>query len=147
MLSMSRQSKFLIQLVALLLNSNSAIADWSQISSDQATSVYIDPASIIRDGRLSKMWSLTDHKESALSNDGYRFQSSKELYEFDCREHEARILTYILHPDPMGKGKPLYASEIASKWSTIAPDTIADRAFQWACWGKPLNKSAGKVNT
>ncbi|MGQ0666062.1 MAG: surface-adhesin E family protein, partial [Nitrospiraceae bacterium] len=105
---------FLITLLAL---TNGAVsAEWVAIDeryqSPGLQTVYIDPATIHREGNLVTVWHLTDYKWAQgnvglgrFGLDPSRFLSTTTHKEFDCAQKRLRLLAHSSFLKHMGTGR------------------------------------------
>jgi hypothetical protein len=117
---------------ALLLICGAAWAEWKSVAEDNAATVYADPATVVRDGRTAKLWSLLDYKDfQRMVEVGYF--SQKSLVEYDCAGRQARGLTLSLHAEHMGEGKVIYEDTSPHEWSPVPAQSITESLWAIAC--------------
>lgn len=119
-----------------LIASGNAMADWEALgSSDKgATTVYVDPSTIARDGGVVRIWSMIDFRKAAMLSDGVKFLSWKTQYEFDCKAEQSRMLAASMHSGNMGKGELTHSLEFESpKWDAVPPDSNGEVLWGYAC--------------
>lgn len=105
-----------ITLALMTLAALPAQADWLRLRDTDQSVVYIDPATIERDGRTLKLWELEDLKASAA--DGAR--SRRTLREYDCQGERLRSISEERHSGQMASGKILSTSNQPEEWETPA---------------------------
>jgi hypothetical protein len=107
-------------LIALVLASGPAAADWVQYAAgDNHTWFYEEPF-LRREGGLRTFWivknlSAADEKEAR----SYRF-----LVQFDCNKGHYRYLSERAFKEPMGEGKILFFDDTFTKWLAAAPNGL-----------------------
>ena len=81
----------------LLLTAGAAHAEWTQIGvsrkAGDAFTLYVDPATIQRNGNLVRIWDLQDFREPQ-NVDGEIYLAEKTQVEFDCEAKKARSPTF-----------------------------------------------------
>ena len=121
--------KLLITLLASLLVTGSAWAEWVLISGDDTVDHYIDPATIRKDGNLVRVWEINDlkqrHKDGELSR---RFRS-----EYDCKQERSKTLSISEHSGPMASGTTLISGIPNSSWRDIPPGSIGEAVLKIVC--------------
>ena len=78
---------FWLLVMFLVLSSGHVYAEWVLVSGDDAAglAVYVDPATIRRNGNLAKMWQLYDYK-TVQTVAGDSLLSMKRFNEYDCKK-------------------------------------------------------------
>ena len=80
-------------LLAVLLATSSAWAEWVQASEDSSAKTYIETETIRKDGNLVKVWQMTNlkqrHKDGELSR--------RRRVEYDCKQELFRSLSFSEH--------------------------------------------------
>jgi hypothetical protein len=96
-----------ILFLALLVLSGSAMAEWVRVAkSTVGDTYYADPASILKNGNMSKMMVLDDLKTVWIYS-GDKYLSAKSHREYDCKGEQERILSLSLHSLNMGNGRAI----------------------------------------
>ena len=123
------RSGILCLLLALL--TTPVMAEWVSMgmTEDGEGEVYLDPATIRKDGKLRKVWELVDNKQSKLSGE----MSSRTHVEYDCGESRYRNLTRTTHSAPMAAGRILMMGLEAGEWSPISPRSASESALKLVC--------------
>ncbi|MDO8263886.1 MAG: hypothetical protein Q7T21_11775 [Gallionella sp.] len=121
-----------ILMMLLTAVSNSAMAEWVDIASNENTTIYIDPATIQRAGNRAKMWQLTDFK-TANKDMGEAYLSAKDQHEYDCKEVKSRRRASSQHSKNMGSGKVVYSDTYTTKWKPVPPDSGIEIMWKFAC--------------
>ena len=116
-------------LLALLVVTGSAWAEWVKIDWSDSTDFYIDPATIRKDGNLVRVWEIQNlkqrHKDGELSR---RFRN-----EYDCKQERYLLLSISEHSGPMASGTTLRSDIGSGKWYDIPPNSIAETVLQTVC--------------
>ena len=95
--------------------------------------IYIDPASVRRQGSLADMWVLIDYKVAQPDKVGKTVKSDKLHYRYDCKGKQFTLLATAAHAGAMGTGEIVDANPDLPPMSPVPPDTTADRMWQRAC--------------
>jgi hypothetical protein len=123
-------------LVFTFLSSVPAHAEWRPISHAQGSGgfiIYVDPATVLRQGDLVKMLVLYDFR-FVQAIKGKSYLSATWQQEFDCVEHRSRHLAYTYHSDNMGNGKVMFGGDDEDKkWSSVAPKSAAAILWDIVC--------------
>jgi hypothetical protein len=130
---------YITAVLALLLGAAGAHAEWLKAgvskNTGDAFTLYLDPATLQRSGKLAKMWSLHDFKE-LQSIDGQLYLAEKTHLEFDCEAKKVRILATIDCALKMCAGEIVYSDADVTEWSAVATNTLGETAWKLACTGK-----------
>ena len=124
----------------LLVTAGAASAEWTFVgdTGDGGDDFihYVDRATIRRNGNLVKMWDLKNYKTVQKSADD-SYLSTKEQWEYDCKEEKKRLLAFTWFDGQMGSGKVVYSdSETSMKWSPIQPESSGEALWKIACGKK-----------
>ncbi len=91
------------RLLALLLVTGSAWAEWLKVGSSTEDTFYFDSSTIRVEGDKRKVWELVDYKQ----RDKYGAFSARMRNEYDCKLEKDQILSATLHSESMAAGKTL----------------------------------------
>ena len=121
----------------LLVVSGKAIAgEWVAVNHNKYATGYANPATIVKDGNIAKMWTLVDCKTMTFFSGGSPFMSIKSQEEFDCKEKKLRTLVYTLHAVKMGEGEVIFRDSNPRKWEPVLPDSAMEDFLKIACGKK-----------
>ena len=125
---------FWLLLMLLILSSQPVYAEWVLVSGDDEAGlkVYVDPATLRRNGRLAKMWKLHDYK-TVQTVAGDSLLSMKQFNEYDCTEERTRMLGYTWFSGNMGNGNVVYSTMEQLPWEPVVPRTINRTLWKVAC--------------
>ena len=126
MIAMSKPIKTL--LLALLLATGSAWAEWVKVGGNDGINIYIDPASIRKDGNLRRVWMIQDSKQ----RDKEGLMSMRMRREYDCKQERARFLFLSSHSEPMAGGTSNQEG-VETRWNEIPPDTLEEDILKLVC--------------
>jgi len=116
----------------LILLCASASAAWKSVAEDNDGVTYVDPAAVVKNGTVARMWSVLDYKNfQRMVEVGY-FSQKAEL-EFDCAKRQFRGLRVALHAEHMGEGKAIYTDESPHEWEEISPGGLSETLWKIAC--------------
>lgn len=115
--------KRLMLLFAALACGTPAAAAWVPFMRSDSSVVYVDAASLRKEGHLRRAWVLVDlHRKDANGVLSTRGQS-----EIDCRENKMRVHDLKGFSGRMASGETLYAFTGSSEWMPIPARTpLAD---------------------
>jgi len=120
----------------LLATAGAASAEWTIAGGNDNYIIYVDRATIRRNGNLVKMWSLKDLKTLRKIGDGESYLSDKGQHEYDCKEEKMRLLAFTYFSGQMGSGKVVLSDSDPGKWSPIEPGSVAEALWKIACGKK-----------
>lgn len=124
---------FLMMLLAVA--SNSAMAEWVSVGSNELTAIYVDQSTVKRAGNMATMWHMTDFK-TPQQDMGEKYLSAKDQNEYDCKEMKSRRRASSQHSKNMGGGKVVYSDTYTSKWKPVPPDSGLEILWKFACLKK-----------
>jgi hypothetical protein len=123
--------KFRIFIFALLFVSGSAFAEWRLIAeSAKGDMVYIDPATVRKDGNMRTYWRKIEYKIRGKYGD----ISSRAKFEIDCKKEAIRMMSLASFSDPNLSGEVISKQDFPNDgFSAIAPETINNVFMQLVC--------------
>lgn len=129
--------RFWLLIMFLVLDSGHVYAEWVLVSGDDAAglAVYVDPATIRRNGNLAKMWQLYDYK-TVQTVAGDSLLSMKRFNEYDCMKERTRMLGYTWFSGNMGNGTVVYSTTEQQPWEPVVPRSINRSLWKAACGKK-----------
>ena len=120
-------------LLAVMM-SGSAAAEWVSLgTTDNGTTVYVDPATIRRSGDVVKISSLFDLKTASVNPRGWNYTSQKSQQEYDCKQIRGRMLYYSQHAGNMGGGISVYVSANPDNWMPVVPGSEDRLLWERVC--------------
>lgn len=121
-------------LMVLILSSQPVYAEWVLASGDDEAGlkVYVDPATLRRNGSLVKRWQLYDYN-TVQTVAGDSLLSMKQFNEYDCAEERTRMLGYTWFSGNMGNGNVVYSTMEQLPWEPVVPGTINRTLWKVAC--------------
>jgi hypothetical protein len=131
--------KSFLFLVALLA-STLAQAEWVKLASagEGEVTVYVDPASIKREGNVVEFSALFDYA-TVRTLSGAPFQSATMQEEIDCAGKFSRTLAVSSHSEPMAGGHIVSTATGGHvPWTPIAAEGIVSAIFKFVCKEKEL---------
>lgn len=118
-------------LCLLMLMVDPAFAAWVKFGANDDSSIvmYIDPATIRKEGNLRRIWELQDLKNGD-GNGGYSYRM---LSEYDCKGGRVRFLSFTVFPERMAAGRSLARGDEPMEWRHIAPGEITGDVLERVC--------------
>ncbi len=116
----------------LTMASNSVLAEWKQVGSNENTTLYIDPVTIQREGNLAKMWHLTDYRKPTRDI-SEPYLSAKDQHEYDCKQAKSRRRAASQHSENMGGGKVVYSDSYVTRWKPVPSGSGVEILWKLAC--------------
>jgi hypothetical protein len=112
-----------------------ANAEWYVMSnvSDDGYTYYLDPATIEKNGNISRVWELVDYFE-IQSQDNDRFVSEKILRVYDCDADKSSIESITQYTGRMAGGKTVWSNTYKDPiWRTVVKDSLGESLLRIAC--------------
>lgn len=133
-----KKISLLIALSATLLCSGNALAEWLEVGKTDLFTLYVDPATIQKQGDKSQVFSMLDFKKPGQN------QKTKEnansiigLNEFDCSSVKYRPIEFKVFAENMGNGKVVEEQSTPnSTFEAIENGTWPAGVFNVACRSK-----------
>lgn len=116
-------------LLALLLVTGSAWAEWVRVGESDAIEQYIDPATIRKDGNLVRVWTIQNLKQRHKNGE----LSLRVRYEYDCKQERLKFLSGTEHSGPMASGTELRSDIGSGQWNDIPPGTVGESVLKIVC--------------
>jgi hypothetical protein len=120
-------------ILGLLLAAASPATKWVTFETLPDGVIYINPASVKRQGTQADMWVLIDYKVAQPDKAGKSVKSDTLHYRYDCKGKQFTLLATTAHAGPMGTGEIVDANPELPPKSPVPPNTTADRMWQRAC--------------
>jgi len=121
----------------LVLGRGPVYAEWVAVEKNYQVpglqTVYVDPATIRREGNLVMLWQLTDFKTVQGGMGPDRFLSMKIQQQFDCAEKRLRLLAFTEFSRRMGTGIPANGYVDKDTWLPVKPDSMDQALWELAC--------------
>ncbi|NWF74852.1 MAG: hypothetical protein HXY51_17700 [Nitrospirae bacterium] len=134
-----------MSLITLLaLSCGTAYAEWvaleKQYQSPGLRTVYIDSATIRREGNQVTLWQLIDYK-SMQGNVGmgpagfgpHRFFSTMTQKQLDCANKRLRLLAFTEFSSHMGTGEPNDGYVDQDNWLPVEPESLNQGLWELVC--------------
>jgi hypothetical protein len=115
--------------LAALCCATPALAEWLTFMKSDTGVIYIDPASVRREGHLRKASVLVDMARKDA--DGVR--SKRGQSEIDCQKDRLRIHDLSGFTGAMASGVAVYAFEGSSEWIPIPPQSALWNTVKLLC--------------
>jgi hypothetical protein len=119
----------------LIFISYSVYAEWVLVveSNDGEAKIYVDPATIRREGTLLKYWTLTDLKVRNKFGD----MSRRTREEIDCKKERYKRTSLTAFRDSMLGGVITgNHTNPDAEWIDIAPGTLDEAIMKYVCTKK-----------
>jgi hypothetical protein len=131
-------SGFWSLITLLFLSSIPANAEWTAVEKDYLMqglqTVYVDPDSIRREGRLVTMRQLINFKWMQGSARGpARFLSTETHKQFDCAEKRLRLLAFTEFSGRMATGILAHGYVDKGNWLPVEPESINQALWEVGC--------------
>ncbi|MFM7226158.1 MAG: surface-adhesin E family protein [Betaproteobacteria bacterium] len=124
--------KKIITLVLLLTTLPAWSQAWIRYAQTESATLYFDSLRTRKMGDTAFVWDLHDLNTPAVDATGRTYRSIMHATEYQCRIRQRRVLSILLHNEPMAKGASV---EIVSSadWTATPPDTLAGELFNHIC--------------
>ncbi|MGC2048062.1 MAG: surface-adhesin E family protein [Gallionella sp.] len=130
----------LILVMLLAAVSNSAMAEWEQISAtdDGPQDNYVDRNSIQKNKHIVKMWSLVDFRKLQKldeSSSPMFYQSIAKRFDYDCKKNQYRMTAYNYYSDKSGEGNTVIGDSNLDNpdWQKVEPGSFQVVLWKIAC--------------
>jgi hypothetical protein len=132
-------SRFLLSvsaIVGVLGNAETVFAQaWLKVASGQNTTLYVDPASVIRTNSIVKVTELADFKTDRSDRSGFSYRSQITQYEINCDKHVRRMLSQTTYLGAFGMGKEMSSLKYVGAWTAATPSSIGEVLDREVCAG------------
>lgn len=122
-----------IAALALLLTTLPAWSQaWIRYAQTDSATLYFDSLRTRKMGDTAFVWDLHDLNTPATDAEGRVYRSVMHATEYQCRVRQRRVLSTLLHAEPMARGS---AVEVASAgdWISTPPGSLAGDLFDHIC--------------
>ena len=127
----------LLLILLVMFSSTPAMGEWVALDSPYQShglrTVYIDPATIHRNGQLVTVSELWDFRWQQGGITGRRFQSATNHKQINCPVRQYRILTYTNFVGTMGTGDPRNGIVEPDAWHKIEPESMNHTLWEMVC--------------
>lgn len=106
-----------------------AQAQWVPVSFDARGVVYINQASIEREGTLRRFWAIEDFKSPDKDGD----RSYRILWECDCKERRLRPLQTEFYNGPRATGERTGSRTVEYEWMHASPSSTGEGVLHHVC--------------
>jgi hypothetical protein len=111
-------------LLALALLAGQAHAEWIQYEYSDSTTAYYDPATVVKNGSTSMVWTIDALKPNAKARIQWQWISIRSLMEIQCSTGKARMLQGTAHDGEMASGSIVFTRSGPGEWEYTAPGSI-----------------------
>jgi hypothetical protein len=116
----------------LILGSNSAWAEWSELWRDNEYTILADLDNLVKTETTVKMLVLRDFN-TVRTIAGDKNLSSTTQIEYDCAREKYRTLASNFYEGSNAKGKLNYSDNEIEEWNTVAPYSNDQTLMNIAC--------------
>ena len=121
--------------ITLCCPSLSIAQAWLKVASGQSTTLYIDPASIVRTNSTVKVSELADFKTDLSDRSGFSYRSQVTQYEINCDKHVRRMLSQTTYLGAFSMGKEMSSLKYVGAWTSPTPSSIGEVLVREVCAG------------
>jgi hypothetical protein len=107
----------------LLLAAAPACAEWMKVGESDDAFIYIDPATIEKNGPIRRLWAMQEIRQ--IGPDGVG--SIRSFEEYDCADRKFRYLSISAYAAPRAEGQVLFAHKIEDAWTYLPPDATSSK--------------------
>jgi len=119
----------ILSLVVLALLASSAWAEWVKVGETDEGSLFIDAASVLRDGQTRQLAELMDLKQRDEGGE----LSRRIRVQYDCAVGRTQVLSISTHEEAMATGKVLLSVVREGLWKEVPPGTAYETSFKMLC--------------
>jgi len=128
--------RFLL-IILLALASSNAMANWTKVDENSEFAAYGDRATIRTKGHIASMLSMYDFQTvQTLLADSAKYDSTKQMSAYDCRDEKTKMLTSTLYSNRMGKGRVVRRYKLQVEWQGLKARTASEALWRLACGKK-----------
>jgi len=124
--------KKVITFVLLLITPPAWSQAWIRYAQTDAATLYFDSLRTRKMGDTAFVWDLHDLKSPAKDATGRVYRSVMHATEYQCRIRQRRVLSILLHAEPMATGTSVEIIS-AADWTETPPDSLAGELFNHIC--------------
>ena len=123
--------------LSIFLFSTLVYGEWSQVSFNDDTTMYIDPQTIKKTGDLVQVSQMMSFPTGSKSPDGkVSYKSSITTEEYDCKKGLSRSLSFKWFSDIKGTGKVVYEDKNTydfSKFTKLVEGSLLNSVRKKVC--------------
>ena len=125
----------------LLLSCVPAYAEWMPVYEIRqlATTIFVDPQTILKEGDRVKISVLYDSKSAQFGRGG-PLLSTQARSEFDCSQVRSRVLALTDFSGNEGSGKIVYSNSAEQKWEPVVPGSVSQTLWRVACGNDKIDQ-------
>jgi hypothetical protein len=128
----------LLSCLLLAFGDHQAFAEWVTVEKPypvrELQTLYIDPATIRREGNLVDVWQLTDYKWMQGGPKATpRFLSTTIHKQFECTDKRLRLLAYTEFSHRMAAGSASNGYVDKDRWLAVEADSINETLWTILC--------------
>lgn len=128
----------LLQCLLLAFEDHQASAEWVAVEKvypvRELQTLYIDPATIRREGNLVEVWQLTDYRWMQGGPKATpRFLSTTTHKQFECTDKRLRLLAYTEFSHRMAAGNASNGYVDKDRWLPVEADSINEALWKALC--------------
>jgi len=124
--------KKIIPLVLMLISVPAWSQAWIRYAQTDSATMYFDSLRTRKMGDTAFVWDLHDLKSPAKDETGRAYRSVMHAIEYQCRVRQRRVLSILLHSEPMASGTSVEIIS-ASDWTATPPGSLAGELFNHIC--------------
>ena len=109
-----------------------ALAEWTSLGDVGNAELFVDPATIVRNGDTATMWSIYALKAPATAGSA-TYVSLKRQDEFDCKGARMRGVQIAAYAEPMAGGKVVVDEKGTAGWAPVTPQSTGEKLLKVAC--------------
>ena len=103
-------------------------AAWLKVGEVGDAVLYVDPATIRKEGGFARVATLDDLKVAGPGGE----ISLGFMREFDCKAGRVRVIDAAAYSGPMATGR-LLGSESGGRWNEVVPGTTGEDILKFVC--------------
>jgi len=117
----------------LAMACSSVKAEWIEVDKNYGLAIYVNPATIFKNGTTVKIWEVRDFNFTQTDVEGNQYVSIMIQKNFDCERKRYRISNFSYHAENMGYGRVIYNSPKFRGWREVAKLSVVDVEKKIAC--------------
>jgi len=109
------------------------MAKWSEVTTTENYTIYVDKGSLRKTGNIAKIWILKDYFNGS-SFDRKAFLSAVNLTQYDCKNELLRVASASTYSGNMGAEIVVLTDNSGSdKWRMVVPNSASNFLWKLAC--------------
>ena len=120
-------------ILALLLSSAPALAEWTRVDVNEDLDAYVDRATVHKQENMVNIGVMVDYKTAQQWTDYLLYWSLITQKQFDCDARKVHTLDSLLYSERMGRGSNVYTVPGGASWRPVPAEGVDATFWKAAC--------------